>query len=181
MPSPGNSSPKQCHTFCIYLPGQKLVMMNSTTSESFLSTSVLSLKEGEVMFILMTEERLREDGRCIWEKSWRMHRFDLKGYRTSQVLVVRNPPANARGIGFNPLIWEDSHAVEKVSMRASSIESVLSSPVAATTEVCTSRVCDPQQAKPPHWEYALQQWAALLAATRENLSKAMKTQHSQNK
>ena len=58
---PGNSSPN--NVILLHLsPGSEIGEMNSTTSESLLGTMRLSLKEGEVMFILMTEERLHEDG-----------------------------------------------------------------------------------------------------------------------
>ena len=59
------------------------------------------------------------------------------------------------------------------------LEPQLLSPHAATTESHTPRVHALQQKKPLQWEArALQQRVTLLAATRESLRAAMKTQHS---
>ena len=95
--------------------------------------------------------------------------------------VVKNPPANAGDTGRPHMPQSnETHELQLLSLHFRALEPQLLSPRATTTEPCAPRARAPQQEKPPQWEArAPQQRVALLAATRENLCAATKTQCSQ--
>ena len=62
------------------------------------------------------------------------------------------PACQCRGQGFEPWSGKIPHAVEQLSLCATTTESVLWSLRATTTEACTPRPQAPQQEKPLQWE-----------------------------
>ena len=78
--------------------------------------------------------------------------------------VVKNPPANAGGMGSSPGLGRShmprsnqAHAPQLLSLRSRAYEPQLLSPCATTTEAHAPRAHAPQEEKPPQWEAHVQQ------------------------
>ena len=94
--------------------------------------------------------------------------------------VAKNLPANARDMGFDPWSGKTPHVGEQLSLWDTTIEPVLWSLEATTTETHVPRASARQQEKPVQWEArALRLGSTPHSPQPEKALAAAKTQQSQ--
>ena len=108
---------------------------------------------------------IKKNSRAFLVAQWLRICLPMQGTRV-QALVQEDPTCGGATKPVSHNYW--AHVPQLLSPRAT------------TTEVRAPRARAPQQEKPPQWEAQAPQWRiAPLAATRESLCAAMKTQQSQ--